>query len=223
MIEALLKIVVSYLLGSIMGGLVLGRLRGVDIRSQGSGNAGATNALRTQGLPFGLLVFVIDVGKGLLAVAWLPGFNLSTLGFPAAPVPAAVALGLPYACGLAVVLGHVYPLYFGFRGGKGVATLLGVLACLVPQTLLFFAIAWLLTLILTGYVGMASILGFTAATVAVSAKTGLLTVPSVFMYLLLALVLYTHRANLQRLRDGSENRFEKAMLLRRLRARRGKA
>lgn len=220
MIEALLKILFSYLLGSVMGGMVVGALRGVDIRSQGSGNVGATNALRTQGLLFGLLVFVIDIGKGLLAVGWLPGFNLSELGLPGAPLPAALALGLPYACGLAVVLGHVYPLYYGFRGGKGVATLLGVLAWLLPQTLPFFAIAWLLALILTGYVGLASMLGFSAATVAVAAKTGLLTVPAAFMYGLLALVLYTHRANLQRLRDGSEHRFEKAMLLRRLKARR---
>jgi acyl phosphate:glycerol-3-phosphate acyltransferase len=215
MIEFLLKILVAYLLGSVMGGLVAGTLRGVDIRQQGSGNAGTTNALRTQGLLFGLLVFVIDVGKGLLAVGWLPGFNPGTLGASLGPMPAALALGLPYACALAVVLGHVYPLYFGFRGGKGVATLLGVLAWLLPQTLLFFAVAWVLTLILTGYVGLASIIGFTAATVAVAAKTGLATVPAAFMYLVLALVLYTHRANLQRLRDGSENRFDKAMLLRR--------
>lgn len=219
MIEVLIKIVVSYLMGSIMGGLVVGKLRGVDIRTQGSGNAGATNALRTQGLVFGLLVFVIDIGKGLLAAAWLPGFQLSTLGIATAPMSAALALGLPYACGFAVVLGHVYPLYFGFRGGKGVATLLGVLACLMLQSLPFFAIAWLLTLLLTGYVGLASILGFTAATVAVAAKIGMFTVPAAFMYALLALVLYTHRVNVQRLRDGSEHRFAKAMLLHRLRKR----
>ena len=98
MLEVVLKIIASYLLGSVMGGLVLGRLRGVDIRRQGSGNAGATNALRTQGVVFGLLVFVVDIGKGLLAVAWLPGVNPADLGLPSAPLPAALALGLPYAC-----------------------------------------------------------------------------------------------------------------------------
>ncbi len=219
MIEALLKIFISYLLGSLMGGLLVGRLRGVDIRTQGSGNAGATNALRTQGIVFGLLVFVIDIGKGVLATAWLPGFNLSVPGLVITPMPSVLALGLPYACGLAVVLGHVYPLYFGFRGGKGVATLLGVIACLLPHTLPFFAVAWVLTLVLTGYVGLASILGFTAATVAVAAKTGMFTVPAAFMYAVLALVLYTHRANLQRLRDGSEHQFQKAMLLHRRKSR----
>jgi glycerol-3-phosphate acyltransferase PlsY len=219
MVEALIKILVAYLLGSVMGGLVVGRLRGVDIRTQGSGNAGATNALRTQGIVFALLVFVIDIGKGVLAATWLPGFNPSVAGIALAPMPAFVALGLPYACGLAVVLGHIYPRYFGFRGGKGVATLLGVIACLLPATLPFFAVAWVLTLLLTGYVGLASILGFTAATVAVAAKVGIVTVPAAFMYALLGLVLYTHRANLQRLRDGSEHRFQKAMLLRRRKSR----
>lgn len=220
MIEFVLKLLVSYLFGSIMGGLVVGKLRGVDIRTQGSGNAGATNALRTQGIVFAVLVFVIDIGKGLLAVAWLPGLNLGGLGLTLPPMPVALALGLPYACGLVVVLGHIYPVFFGFRGGKGVATLLGVVAYLMPQSLPFFAIAWLMTLLLTGYVGLASILGFTAATVAVAAKLGMLTVPAGFMYALLTLVLYTHRVNLQRLRDGSENRFEKVMLLRRMRTRR---
>lgn len=217
MIEFCAKVILSYLFGSVMGGLVVGKLRGVDIRTQGSGNAGATNALRTQGLVFGVLVFVIDIGKGLLAAAWLPGFNMAGLGLAFAPMPAALALGMPYACGLAVVVGHVYPVFFGFRGGKGVATLLGVLAYLMPQCLPFFAIAWLLTLLLTGYVGLASILGFTAATVAIAAKLGMLTVPAGFMYAVLALVLYTHRVNLQRLRDGSEHRFEKARILRRRR------
>jgi len=216
MIGALLKVLISYLLGSVMGGLVIGRLRGMDIRKQGSGNVGATNALRTLGLPFALLVFVIDVGKGLLAVGWLPGLNLAGLGLAASSRPEM----LPYLCGLAVVIGHIYPLYFGFRGGKGVATLLGVLAWLLPQSLPFFAVAWLLTLVLTGYVGLASIIGFGAAVVAVAAKTGIYTEPAVFMYVVFALVLYTHRSNIQRLRDGSEHRFEKARLLRRLKAHR---
>jgi len=214
MTEFVLKVLVAYLLGSIMGGLVIGRLRGVDIRKQGSGNAGATNALRTQGIVFGLLVFIIDIGKGLVAVAWLPGVSLP--GLPL--MPDALARILPYACAVAVMLGHIYPLYFGFRGGKGVATLLGVLAWLLPQTLPFFAIAWLLTLVLTGYVGLASILGFGAAVVAMAARAGMFAEPAVFLYVVLVLVLYTHRANIQRLRDGSEHRFEKAMLWRRRRS-----
>lgn len=216
MIDLLLKLALSYLIGSIMGGLAIGRLRGVDIRTQGSGNAGATNALRTQGPVFGVLVFVIDVGKGVLAALWLPDLSFAEAGI--APPPAALSPWLPYACGLGAFTGHVYPIYFGFRGGKGVATLLGVMACLLPQTLVFFVVVWVITLVLTGYVGMASILGFVAATVAISAKGGLLSAPAVFMYGALSLVLYTHRANIQRLRDGSEHRFERAMLFRRRRS-----
>lgn len=215
MIEVAVKFALSYLLGSIMGGLVVGRLRGVDIRTQGSGNAGATNALRTQGPVFGLLVFVIDVGKGVLAALWIPGLSFAEVGL--SPPPVTLVAGIPYICGFGAFAGHVYPVYFGFRGGKGVATLLGVMVCLLPQTLIFFGVVWVITLILTGYVGVASILGFVAATVAISAKAGLLSAPAVFMYGALTLVLYTHRTNIQRLRDGSEHRFEKAMLFRRRR------
>lgn len=221
MTEALIKILLAYGLGSLMGGLIVGLLRGVDIRRLGSGNAGATNALRTQGWAFGLLVFVIDVGKGLIATLYLPGLSFP-FSLPFGPMSESLAHALPYVCGVAVVLGHVYPVFFGFRGGKGVATLLGVLACLLPQTLLFFAVAWVLTLVLTGYVGLASIVGFGSATVAVAARTGFITVPAIFMYSILLLVLYTHRANIQRLRDGSESRFEKIMLLRRQRQRKSR-
>jgi glycerol-3-phosphate acyltransferase PlsY len=215
MSELVFKAIFSYLLGSLMGGQIVGRLRGVDLRNVGSGNVGATNAVRALGIGFGVAVFVIDVGKGVLATLWVPGLPLADAGLPAATP--AVAAWIPYVCGLAVFVGHVYPLFFSFRGGKGVATLLGVIACLLPQTLVFFAVVWVITLILTGYVGMASILGFVAATVAVSAQGGLLAAPAVFMYVVLALVLFTHRTNIQRLRDGSESRFEKVMLLRRRR------
>jgi glycerol-3-phosphate acyltransferase PlsY len=216
MSELVFKALIAYALGSLMGGLIVGRLRGVDLRRHGSQNAGATNAVRTMGLAFGILVFIIDVGKGVLATLWLPGAGLAGSGLPAAG--AEVAAWIPYACGISVFFGHVYPLFFGFRGGKGVATLLGVLVCLLPQAVIFFAITWLVTLVLTGYVGVASILGFLAATVAVSAKSGLMSAAAIFMYVMLALVLYTHRTNIQRLRDGSENRFSRVMLLRRLRS-----
>jgi glycerol-3-phosphate acyltransferase PlsY len=220
MSELIFKFLLSYLIGSVMGGMIVGRLRGVDIRASGSQNPGATNAVRTMGVGYGIAVFVIDVGKGLLATLWVPGLALADAGLPAATP--AVAAWIPYACALAVFLGHVYPVFFGFRGGKGVATLLGVLACLLPQVLVFFVVTWVLTLIVTGYVGLASILGFGATTVAVSAKGGPLSTPALFMYAILLLVLFTHRANIQRLRDGSESRFEKAMILRRLRERRGR-
>jgi glycerol-3-phosphate acyltransferase PlsY len=128
LLELGLKTLVAYLLGSLLGSLVLGRLKGVDIREQGSGNAGGTNALRTQGWSFALGVIVIDVGKALLAVGVLPGLDLPLVG-----IDRSLARGwLTVACATAVVVGHVYPVWYEFRGGKGAATLLGTGPCLRP-------------------------------------------------------------------------------------------
>ncbi|PJA39589.1 MAG: acyl-phosphate glycerol 3-phosphate acyltransferase, partial [Lysobacterales bacterium CG_4_9_14_3_um_filter_62_6] len=107
------KILMAYLLGSLSGSLLLGRWRHVDIRALGSGNAGGTNAFRTQGWRFGLSVALFDIGKGALAV-WIGQRGV---------IDPALALRLGMACGAGAGLGHVWPLYFGFRGGKGAATL----------------------------------------------------------------------------------------------------
>ena len=210
MIDLVIKVLAAYLLGSIMGGLVVGKLRGgVDIRSAGSGNPGATNAWRTQGPVFGLLVFVIDVGKGILATLVLPYLPL-----PLAAEDAALRLWTPYLCGLAVMLGHVYPVYFGFRGGKGVATLIGVWACLLPQALPYALVTWAVVLVLSGYVSLASL----SAGVVLSLAAILLGAAKAGVFFAIAttlLLCYTHRLNLQRLREGSEHRFRKVMLFRR--------
>src|SRR5215470_7334545 len=130
MSELALKVILSYLIGSIVGSLVVGRLRGgVDIRTVGSGNAGGTNALRTQGKAFAAWVLLIDIGKGWLATRviaqlLLPGVALA---------PDTVRVWIPVACGVAAIAGHVYPLWHGFRGGKGVATLVGVVLGLDPM------------------------------------------------------------------------------------------
>ena len=122
MIGLLLKIALAYMLGSISGSMVVGSLRHVDIRKTGSGNAGGTNAFRTQGLKFALPVVLIDIGKGIIA-AWLfPQFDMSV---PGAPVSMEIQM---LACGFAAVVGHCYPLWHGFRGGKGAAG--GVCECL---------------------------------------------------------------------------------------------
>src|SRR5579862_9310771 len=110
MLELGAKLLIAYLLGTLLGSLILGRLRGVDIRSMGSGNAGATNALRTQGKLFGFLVLAIDIAKGVLAVAWLPGAVLPAIGIDAGLSREWLTMG----CGLAVIVGHVYPVWFGF-------------------------------------------------------------------------------------------------------------
>src|SRR5829696_4084829 len=144
---ALSLVVASYLFGSLSGSLLLGRLRGVDIRRAGSGNAGGTNAFRTQGAWFALGTVVFDIGKGAVA-SWLG------LRFAA---PAGGGVGWAYACAFAAGLGHVWPVFHGFRGGKGAATLVGGLAILWPACLLPTFLAWLLVLMLGGYVGLATI------------------------------------------------------------------
>lgn len=196
------KIVLAYLLGSVSGSLLLGKLKKVDIRQQGSGNAGATNAFRTQGLVFAIGVVLIDVGKGFIAARWIP---LLKIGGAASLLDPGL---LVMACGFAAVLGHCYPVWHGFRGGKGAATAVGALIVIEPWLLLPMAAVWLLTLVATGYVGLATVVaGFSLAPAAwwVSNVTLL-----VFTLVLAFFLLYTHRSNMRNLRAGTENRFERA-------------
>ena len=119
MIALIIKIVLAYLLGSVSGSLLLGRLKKVDIRAQGSGNAGGTNAFRTQGPVFAIGVVLIDVGKGFVAAWWIPSL---VFGNQAALLESGLIV---MACGFAAVLGHCFPIWHGFRGGKGAATAVG--------------------------------------------------------------------------------------------------
>lgn len=200
-------ILLGYVIGSVSGSLLLGRFRGVDIRTMGSGNAGGTNALRTQGFKFALVVMLIDVGKGALAT-WLGGHF-------AAPE---IALRVALACGFAAVVGHVWPLFHGFRGGKGVATVIGVLLLLWPTLLLPMIGVFALVLTTTGYVGLGSILaGFTMLPAVYALAAGSPSAEWVIAAFIVGFfLLFTHRANVQRLFAGNENRFEKARVLMRL-------
>jgi glycerol-3-phosphate acyltransferase PlsY len=208
-LELGLKILVAYLLGSVLGSLVFGRLRGVDIREQGSGNAGGTNALRTQGWQFALGVVVIDVGKALLAVGVLPGLDLPLVGIDAS----IDRTWLECACATAVVVGHVYPVWYEFRGGKGMATLIGAVAMLSPLALVPVVAVWLCSVLLSGYVGLGTMLGAAAlpAYFAVTRGAG----DPLFPYglLMAAFIVYTHRSNIDRMRRGVENRARRLWLL----------
>jgi glycerol-3-phosphate acyltransferase PlsY len=207
-IEILLKALVSYLLGSVIGGLVIGRLKGgVDIRKAGSGNAGGTNALRTQGAGFAFWVMLIDIGKGWLATG--------VIARAALPGSASAAHAWCLAvCGIAVLLGHVYPLWHGFRGGKGVATLLGTAAGIAPWLLLPMLLTWLLAAVLSGYVGLASMLAACALGTAIAVSTLAPRVPLVTFGILSAVLIgFTHRANIARMRAGCEPRAMRLWLL----------
>lgn len=188
----------AYLLGSVSGSLWLGRWRGVDIRTQGSGNAGGTNAFRTQGWAFALGTVLIDIGKGVVAVALMRA--------------AGGDLTMQMLAALLAVVGHVWPVFHGFRGGKGAATVVGALVLLWPLALAPLLGVWLGVLLSTGYVGLATVLAGVALPLwaLVEGRAGEWLA---FATVVAALLAWTHRANLHRLRAGNEHRFEKARLL----------
>jgi glycerol-3-phosphate acyltransferase PlsY len=204
------KALVAYLLGSVIGSLLLGRLRGVDIRTQGSGNAGGTNALRTQGWSFAFGVVLVDVGKALLAVGWLPGLDLPGIGID----PAVDRDWLLVSCATAVVLGHVYPIWYEFRGGKGAATLIGTIAVIAPLALVPVIAVWLLTVMLTGFVGLGTMLATATLPVYFALTTPGRLPLLVFGVAMAAFIVFTHRSNVQRMRAGNENRARRLWLLR---------
>ena len=209
MIALVLKAGLSYLLGSVMGSLVIARLTGgADIRTLGSGNAGATNALRTQGKKVGLAVLAIDLAKGWIATGVLAPWVLpAVIPSPAAPL----ALWCAPLCGIAVMLGHVYPIWYGFRGGKGVATLLGAVLGINGWLLLPMLLTWLVAVIVFGYVGLASILAAVALAVAIAVTSQ--SAPLIaFGIVSMLLILYTHRTNLARMRTGTESRARRLWL-----------
>ena len=210
MLELGLKLLIAYLLGTLLGSLILGRLRGIDIRSMGSGNAGATNALRTQGKLFGILVLIIDIAKGMIAVWWLPTAVLPAVGID----PALPREWLTLACGLAVIVGHVYPVWFNFRGGKGAATVVGVVAALELRLLVPMLICWFAVLLLTGYVSLATMLAGVALIAAVHVLEPSNAPLLIFCWLVTAFVIYTHRSNIMRMRSGQENRVRRLWLFR---------
>ncbi len=196
----------SYLVGSIPFGYTVGRLRGVDIRTVGSGNIGATNVFRTLGRKYGVLTFILDVLKGVAAiqlcarVSW--GFFNEGI-----PVPEYAQI----AAGCAVLLGHSFPVFLGFRGGKGVATGLGVAAGIAPVTAAAGLLVWIAVFLSTGYVSAGSVCA--ALTVAVCPwffdgpwHNPKWLVPSVISALAIFVVL-RHRSNIVRLMKGCENRF----------------
>jgi len=208
--ELFVKALLGYLLGSIVGSLLIGRLRGVDIRRMGSGNAGATNALRTQSKGFALVVLLIDIAKGWIATGLLAGARLPGV----AAAPASLRVWAVAVCGVAVVLGHIYPLWHGLRGGKGVATVVGAVLGAAPVLLIPMLVIWLLAVILFGFVGLASILGAVTFVVAaalsgIEPRIPLLT----FAVICAILITFTHRGNVARMLAGTEPRARRLWLL----------
>ena len=207
MVAALLiTLIFAYLAGSLPTGFLVARAMRVDITQVGSGNIGATNVFRVLGKGPGALVLIVDLLKGALAVLVAPML--------AAAMTPTDSLALPAMAALGSVLGHNYTCWLGFKGGKGVATSAGAMAALIPPAFGVTVITWLLVFFLTRYVSMASIAAALILPVAtIFTVSGPTRWPLVaFTSALAALAVWRHRANIERLKAGTEHRINKSKL-----------
>lgn len=198
-------IFVAYLAGSFPTAWLAGRWKGVDLRSQGSGNLGATNVMRVLGPGIGALVFGIDIAKGSLPVLLLA---------PRIDAPAEMRAVWAIACGLAAIVGHIRPVFLGFgKGGKGVATACGVFLALAPLHTALTLLIFVAVVLASGFVSLASLTAAVALPVLLAVGLGVHS-PLLYVSLLtMVFVFWTHRANIQRLRAGTEYRFGRAAKL----------
>ena len=211
MLSLLLILVLSYLIGSIPSSVWLGKLvHGVDVRDHGSNNAGATNAFRVLGWQVGASALAFDMGKGAFAASVLALIRVDTLpALGAWELDTVVAL----LAGLAAILGHMFPLYLGFDGGKGVATTAGVLLAITPITMLIVMAIFVAVLLPSGDVSLASMLSAISFPVTAAIQKygfGADLDPSILIVgVLLALgIVFAHRSNIKRLMAGEENQFQ---------------
>ncbi|MBS4023023.1 MAG: glycerol-3-phosphate 1-O-acyltransferase PlsY [Dethiobacter sp.] len=197
--NVIIALLAAYLIGSVSFGYMAGRLlKGVDIRQYGSGNTGSTNVQRTLGTGPGLLVFALDVAKGFSAIY---------IADMLTEMPLVVMLA-----GVAVVAGHNWPLFFGFKGGRGVATTVGVLAGLTPDVMLIVFIAAIAVIALTRYVSLGSITG----AVLVPTLMVAFQKPPAFIFfgfVLAVLTVWRHKQNIGRLMSGTENKLGKRVAI----------
>ena len=203
-LNALTALLAAYLLGAIPFGLLIGKARGVDIRSVGSRNIGATNVFRCVGAKWGILAFLCDMLKGFGGV-WCAAIPLLW----SAPIPEPNALLLRVLCGTSAMLGHIFPVWLGFRGGKGISTALGLLIGVAPAAAGIGFGLWVVCFLLSRYVSLSSCLA--AIVIGALVWTPLYADRPVWfailMTILAALAILKHRANLVRLAKGTENRF----------------
>lgn len=212
--------VISYLIGSINFSIILSKvISGKDIRESGSGNAGATNMLRTHGKKMGVITLLLDVAKGIISVLIAiyireKIYNGDILYSARASVHIyfeTFLACLPYIAGVCVVLGHNFPLYFGFKGGKGVATSLGVVLMLDWKVGLIVAVCAVAVMAITRYVSLGSILGGAAYIIAQIVKAVVKSeyniIQLVCVVIIGGLLISRHHANIKRLLNGTENKL----------------
>ncbi len=196
-IQMTIAIILAYFAGSVPTGLWVGRyFRGLDIRNSGSGNLGATNAFRVLGKGLGFTVLLVDVLKGMLPVLLFPGL----VGLESATP------GQEMVIGGSAIAGHVLSVFVNFKGGKGVATALGVFLAIAPMEMTVILAIGIVLIAVTGYVSLASLVGATLLPIFLFA-TGRPTTVLVVGIAIAVIVIYRHRSNLLRLIQGRENRF----------------
>ena len=192
----ILLLLAAYLTGAIPTSYIVGRTRGIDLRKEGSGNLGATNAFRVLGWRAATPVFIVDIFKGFFPTFFFPLWDNADNPH------------LALAYGAAAIVGHVFSVYVRFKGGKGVATSAGVLLALAPIAVLAALLIWGALVFTTGYVSLASIIAAAVLPFVILAVQGV----SPVFYLSLALaafVIFAHRANIKRLVRGEEHSFRK--------------
>jgi len=211
MLTILLITIISYLLGSIPFGIIVCKLwKGIDIREYGSKNPGATNVYRVIGPIPALIVLLLDISKGLIATLLISRISLDQ--------PVLNHTSLMIIAGLVVILGHIFPIFAFFKGGKGVATGLGVLISLAPVELVLALLLFLIIVAITRYVSLGSLSSALFILLALIFEKYYLHKPVADELLIAVLVLnifisYTHRSNIKRLLNGTENKFGKKQKL----------
>ncbi len=192
--QKIVIIILSYLIGAISTSIIICRIKNIDIRRVGSGNAGATNTLRALGKKYGAIVLTLDILKGFLPTI-------------IARILSPESLILPVSCAFATVIGHVFPIYFSFKGGKGAATFIGAITVIFPLGAFICFLIWFSTLILSGYVGFSTILAAISFPISILlfAESNLIF----FGITSMLFVLITHYKNIFRLIKGDESRFDK--------------
>ncbi|MBU9917527.1 MAG: glycerol-3-phosphate 1-O-acyltransferase PlsY [Fusobacteriaceae bacterium] len=200
MLKVLIFVIISYLLGSLPNGLYVANLKGIDIRNEGSKNTGATNVFRVMGAKFGILVLILDALKG-----FIPLFIAEKFG---------VTGNSLVLIGITAVIGHTFSPFLNFKGGKGVATSLGIFLYLAPIPMLITLLMFFVVVGITKYVSLGSVLASVMLPllilfIPVNEKLGNKAIVFIISALLGTYIIYKHRANIQRLKNGTENKFYK--------------
>lgn len=200
MLKVLIFVIISYLLGSLPNGLYVANLKGIDIRNEGSKNTGATNVFRVMGAKFGILVLILDALKGFIPLFIAENFGVTGNSL--------------VLIGITAVIGHTFSPFLNFKGGKGVATSLGIFLYLAPIPMLITLLMFFVVVGITKYVSLGSVLASVILPllilfIPVNEKLGNKVIVFIISALLGSYIIYKHRANIQRLKNGTENKFYK--------------